>query len=303
MHDMVIIGGGPAGLAAALYAARYGLSPLVIEKLYPGGQIVNAHAVENYPGQLSVSGFDLTEIMLSQIKRLDVPVVSDAVTGVSPEGPVKRVITDKNSYEARTIVIASGRTPRKLGLPREDELRGAGISYCATCDGNFYRGRRAAVVGGGDTAVTDALFLSRICEKVYLIHRRNEFRAADAEVRKLSGHSNIEPILNASVTKLVGGTKLEAVEVKQRLEADETSVAEIPVDGLFVAVGAVPDTELFKGVLAMDEEGYIIADEETRTSIDGVYAAGDVRKKVLRQVVTAAADGAQAAHQAMLRLR
>ncbi|MCL2351466.1 MAG: FAD-dependent oxidoreductase [Firmicutes bacterium] len=360
MYDAIIIGGGPAGLTAALYAARYGLRALVLEKLYPGGQIVNAAEIENYPGQLSISGADLTEIMLSQVRRLEVPVINEAAAAVSPEGPVKRVVTANGAYEARTLIIAAGRTPRRLGLGREDELRGRGVSYCATCDGNFYRGMRAAVVGGGDTAVTDALFLSRICEKVFLIHRRGEFRAAEAEVRKLAARANIEPVMNASVTGLIGEGKLTAVTVERRAggapppgnrgkdkenpradagrpltdgnrgkdkenpradagrpltdgnrgkdkenpraDAGRPLTDEIPVDGLFIAVGSVPDTELYRGFLDMDDEGYILTDAETRTNLDGVYAAGDVRKKALRQAVTAAADGAAAAHQAMLRL-
>ncbi|MCL2461823.1 MAG: thioredoxin-disulfide reductase [Defluviitaleaceae bacterium] len=297
MYDTIIIGGGPAGLSAALYAYRYGLRALVIEKLYPGGQIVNAAEVENYPGHVSISGYDLTEIMLSQVTRNNVSIVSETVTGMSLAGPVKRVQTSENAYEAKTVIIATGKHPRGLGLPRENELRGRGISYCATCDGNFYRGKRAAVVGGGDTAVTDALFLSRICEKVWIIHRRDAFRAADAEVKKLDGHPNIERLMSASVTKLIGMDKLEAITVETARSG--SAPEEIRIDGLFVAVGAVPDTELFKGVLTLDEAGYIVSDEDMRTNVGGVFAAGDVRRKTLRQVVTAAADGAQAAHQAM----
>jgi thioredoxin reductase (NADPH) len=295
MHDLLILGGGPAGLAAALYATRYGLDVCLLEELYLGGQIVNAAEVENYPGYPDpVPGGYLADSLEKQVRRSLVKIAFETVKGVDFSGGAKKVRTSAGAYEAKTVIVAMGQNPRPLGVEREQELRGKGVSYCATCDGNFFRGKDVAVAGGGDTAVTEASFLSRICRSVHIIHRRSEFRAAKAEVDKLSGAGNVHFVLDSQVAALKGDEALEAVGVKGAQERD------ISVSALFVAIGSVPNTVLFKDVLQLDSNGYIIADENMGTGVDGVFAAGDIRRKSLRQVATATADGAIAAHSAML---
>ena len=296
MYDVIILGGGAAGLAAALYARRYGLGALLLEELYLGGQIINTTEIENYPGFPSpISGVDLINEFETQARLYSPDIVYEAVTGVNLIGPVKKVQTSEREYECQCVIAATGQTPRELGLAREKELRGFGVSYCATCDGNFFRGKTVAVAGGGDTAVTEALFLSRICRKVYIIHRRDSFRAARAETDKLARTENIEPVMGAQVAELLGGNRVDGVVAAQAGGARRT----LEVSALFIAIGSIPKSDLFKDTLDLDEYGYIVTDDDMLTNIPGVFAAGDVRKKNLRQLITAAADGAVAAHSAM----
>jgi len=299
MYDVIILGGGAAGLTAALYARRYGLGTLLIEELYLGGQIINTAEIENYPGFCTpISGVDLIAGFEKQARLYNPDIVYETVREINFGNKVKIIRTADNNYECLTVIAATGQNPRELGLPREGELRGSGVSYCATCDGNFFRGKTVAVAGGGDTAVTEALFLSRICRKVYIIHRRDSFRAAQAEVNKLRNTGGIEPVMNARVTGLLGQNKVEGITV-----SENGSSRTLELSALFIAVGAAPNSSLFKGVLDLDDHGYIITDSEMHTNVPGVFAAGDVRHKTLRQLVTAASDGAIAAHNAMLAIQ
>lgn len=294
IFDTVIIGGGPAGYSAALYCARAGFSVLLLEKLSPGGQMGTTDIIDNYPGfPEGINGFDLAVRMKQGAERFGVTTKLSEVISVELAGKVKQIRTKKGTYLARTVVLASGAYPRELGLSGERELRGRGVSYCATCDGMFYRGKTVAVVGGGNTAVADVLYLSRICEKVYLIHRRDTLRASKVYKEPLAGAPNVELVLNSNVTQLLQDGKITGVKVENKLTAE---VREIACDGVFVAVGYLPATELYVGQIDMDESGFVLADETTRTNIDGVFAVGDLRRKHLRQVITAAADGATAAH-------
>ena len=259
IYDVAVLGGGPGGYTAALYCARAGLSTVVLEKLSPGGQMATTSNVENYPGFAEgVDGFDLAMQMKDGAERFGVETLFADATAVALEGGVKTITTSSGERRARTVILATGADPRPLGVPHEDELRGRGVAYCATCDGMLYRGKTVVVVGGGNSAAEDALFLSRVCKKVYLVHR------------------------GAVLT----GVVLEGVESGNR--------SELACDGVFIAVGRIPNTGLFHGVLEMDAAGYLIADETTRTALPGVFAVGDVRTKPLRQIITAAADGAVA---------
>lgn len=294
MFDIVVIGAGPGGYTAALYAARAGLTVLVLEKMTPGGQMGTTDIIDNYPGfPEGVGGFDLAMQMKQGAERFGVKTKMAAVRSVNLNGDVKKVVTAKEEIEARAVIIATGAHPRPLGVNRETELVGKGISYCATCDGMFFKGKDAAVVGGGNTAVSDVLYLAKICRKVYLIHRRQELRASRVYRRTLESLENVELVLDSEVTSLQAEQKLAAVSVKNKVSGEKK---DIPVEGLFIAVGNIPNSELFRGQLDMDESGYILADETTRTNIPGVFAVGDVRKKALRQVITAAADGAVASY-------
>lgn len=294
IFDMIVVGGGPGGYTAALYGARAGLSALVLEKLSPGGQMATTDVIDNYPGfPDGVNGFELAEKMKQQAERFGVKTKLSQVLRLELSGPVKQVITRKESLSARTLVLATGAQPRELGLPMERELRGKGISYCATCDGMFYRGKTVAVVGGGNTAVADALYLSRMCEKVYLIHRRDTLRASKVYEDALKNAGNVEFVWNSVTEELLYGERLTGLRVKDKLSG---ALREISCDGVFVAIGYLPDSGLVRGQVALDEAGYVKADETTRTDIPGVFAIGDLRQKPLRQVITAAADGAVAAH-------
>lgn len=299
IFDTIVIGGGPGGYTAALYCARANLSVLVLEKLSPGGQMGTTDMVDNYPGfPEGIGGFDLAMRMKQGAERFGVETKLSEVISVELSGTVKQIRTKDGTYQARTVVLASGAYPRELGLPGEGELRGRGISYCATCDGMFYRGRTVAVVGGGDTAASDVLYLSRLCEKVYLVHRRDQLRASKAYLDPLEKAGNVEFVWNSTVEKLEYGEKLTGITVREK-NTGETR--EIPCDGLFVAIGHLPETGLFQGQIELDEGGYVKADETTRVNspdgkgLPGVFAVGDVRRKPLRQIVTAAADGAVAA--------
>ncbi len=290
MIDVAIIGSGPAGLGAALYAARAGLDVTVFEKQFVGGQAAVTNEVDNYLGFAdSPSGAELTEKMRAHVSKFPVKFKLRAVKKMELDGAVKKIYTSKAEFEAKNVILAMGASPRPLGIAGEDRLRGRGVSYCATCDGMFFKGKSVAVVGGGDTAVHDALYLSPLCEKVYLIHRRDEFRAAKINVDRVRALPNVEIVTPATVKELKGDTALSSVILNT-----SDGEREIAVNGLFVAVGTIPQTELVPSNIAM-ENGFIITDENMRTNIDGVYAVGDIRKKPLRQIITAVADGAVAA--------
>lgn len=292
MYDMIIIGSGPAGLAAAIYGQRAKLSVLVIEKQpMSGGQIINTPDVDNYPGMPGVGGFELSSKFRAHADAMGAEVVTGEVTSLELSGKEKKVITDAATYEGKTVVIATGATHRKLGVPGEEQLVGAGVSYCATCDGAFFRGKEVAVIGGGDVALEDALFLSRISSKVYLIHRRDEFRGAKSLQEKVFQTENIEVVWDTVVEAIEGEGAVEGLVLQQTKTGAKSS---LPVQGVFVAVGIQPNSELFRGLVDMDEGGYIRAGEDGVTGTPGVFVAGDVRTKMLRQVITAASDGANA---------
>lgn len=292
-YDVIIIGGGPGGYTAALYAARANLSTLVIEKFAPGGQMATTDIVENYPGFVEgINGFELGMQMKKGAERFGVKTKLAEVLSVELEGEVKLVHTKKATFEAKTVILALGASPRELGLANERELRGRGVSYCATCDGSFYRDKTVVIVGGGNTAVADAIFLAKICKKVYLVHRRDELRASKTYMEALENTENIEFVWSSVVTEVIADQFVSGVKVKSRKDDSEREIA---CDGVFVAIGNVPNTDLIKGQVELDEAGYVPADETTRTNIPGVFAVGDMRAKPLRQIVTAVADGAVAA--------
>lgn len=292
VYDVIIIGSGPAGLAAAIYGKRARLRTLVIEKQpMSGGQILNTYEVDNYPGLPGIGGFELGQKFREHAEKMETEFVTAEVTGIAEEEEIKRVLTDKGEYETKTIILATGANHRKLGVPGEEELCGMGVSYCATCDGAFFRGRTVAVVGGGDVALEDALFLARACKKVYLIHRRNEFRGAKVLQEQVAQAENIEVIWDTVVEEIKGDGQVQALALFDKKKEEKS---ELPVDGVFIAVGIEPNTAQIEDAVELDEGGYIIAGENTKTSVQGIFAAGDVRTKPLRQVVTAAADGANA---------
>ena len=295
MYDIIIIGAGPAGLTAAIYASRANKKVLVLEAKNYGGQIINTNDIENYPGIEHISGFDYATNLYNQVKSLGVEVVFEKATNIKLANNIKIVETTDHSYETQTIIIATGADNRKLGIDNEDKFIGKGISYCATCDGNFYKAKDVAVVGGGNTAIEDAEYLSDIVNKVYLIHRRDEFRADNSTVSKLQKKNNVEFILNSTVTKLNGENFIESIEVTDKDNNKKT----IDVNCLFIAVGKIPENENFKEIIDMDDKGYIISAENCHTNIDGIFVAGDNRVKQLRQLVTATSDGAVAATEAI----
>ena len=295
IYDMIVIGGGPGGYTAGLYAARAGLKVAVMEKLSAGGQMALTNQVDNYPGFAEgIDGFELAEKMEAQSRRFGAETILAEVEELDPEGDVKKLRTSEGDFYARTLVLATGANPRKLGLPGEDALVGRGVNYCAACDGMRYRGRTVVVVGGGNTAAADAMVLSRIAEKVIVIHRRDTLRATRIYHDPLMQSPNVEFVWNSTVRELLHDGKLTGVCVENLLTGE---VREISCDGLFVSIGRAPATALVEGKLAL-ENGYIAADESTRTSVPGVFAVGDVRTKAVRQIVTAVADGAVAAHYA-----
>ena len=294
---IAIIGGGPAGLAAGIYAARGGAKVKLFEELFPGGQIVKTHRVENYPGFTGgPDGYALAAALEKHASEFELPVIYGSVTDLKLTEKEKTFTVNGEEYAADAVILCMGAGPRKLGHPEEDKFVGAGVSYCATCDGNFYRGRDVAVVGGGDTAVSDALYLAGLCRQVYLIHRRDQFRAAATLVDRVKRAENVELVLDATVVGLSGEDRLSAVTVENKFTKEQR---ELSVGGLFVAVGILPRTELVQGQLDLDEGGFIVTDKYMQTSVPGVFAAGDIRNTPLRQVVTACADGAVAAIKAI----
>lgn len=290
--DVIIIGGGPGGYCAALYAARANLSTMVIEKFAPGGQMATTEIVENYPGFVEgINGFELGMQMKKGAERFGVKTKLAEVKSVELDKNPKLIHTSKDTFQAKTIILALGAYPRELGLPNERNLRGRGVSYCATCDGMFYKDKTVVIVGGGNTAVADAIFLAKICKKVYLVHRRDELRASKTYMESLEKTENIEFVWNSEVVEILADEFVTGVKVKSR---KDDSIRMLACDGIFVAIGNVPNTELIKGQVELDQSGYVPADETTRTNIPGVFAVGDMRSKPLRQIVTAVADGAVA---------
>ena len=296
IYDMLIIGGGPGGYTAALYAARAGLSVAVLEKLSAGGQMAQSHQIDNYPGfPEGIDGFELGERMQLQAERFGAVTEYADVTAVDLKADPKVVYSSEGVFRGRTVVLATGAGPRELGLAGERELTGRGVAYCAACDGMFFKDKTVAVVGGGNSAAADALLLSRVAKKVYLIHRRDSLRAEKISRKPLMEAENVEFLWNSTVTELLQNGKLTGIRVKDLPSGEERELA---VDGLFVSVGRNPATDLVKDQLSLDAGGYVIAGETTETSLSGVYAVGDVRTKPMRQIVTAVADGAVAVQMA-----
>ena len=292
IYDLAILGAGPAGICAAIYATRGKMNTLWLEKKFvQGGQIVDTYEVDNYPGLPGITGLDLGETMVKHAEKLGIKPKREPVLSIEDEGEVKVIRTKKNQYRARAVILACGAAHRQLGIPGEEELSGMGVSYCATCDGAFFQGGTVAVVGGGNVAVEDAILLSRTCKKVYLVHRRDELRADKVLQDKLFKCANVEMVWDSVPTVIEGTDKVEDIKV-HNVKTDEGKT--IAVDGVFIAVGILPNTEKFKGLVDLDESGYIIAGEDGVTSTPGIFAAGDIRTKNLRQVVTAVADGANA---------
>lgn len=293
MYDILIIGGGPAGLTAGIYACRGGLKAAVIEKMYAGGQVTNTYELDNIPGfSETISGVDYAMKLQDHAAKFNVETIYADVTKMELEGDVKKIYCGDTVYEAKTVVLAMGAVPSPLGVTGENELRGKGVSYCATCDGAFFKDKVTAVIGGGDVAVEDALYLARFCTKVYIIHRRDELRANKTLQNKLLSEKKIEPIWSSKVTKIIGDDKVKAIAVET---IDGKDARDVEVDGVFIAVGNIPQSQAVKDIIEMDQRGAIITDQEMKTNIPGVFAAGDIRQKPLRQIITAEADGAVAA--------
>lgn len=298
LYDLIIIGGGTAGLSAALYALRGGLKTLLLEKMVHGGQIVSSPLVENYPALPEITGAEYAQRLLEQVNSLGLELRYEAVDGVRLMGEVKEVQTAADAYQGRTLIWAAGVVPRRLGLADEERFIGRGVSFCATCDGALYKGKEVAVIGGGNTALEEALFLSKICAKVHLIHRRERFSAEAMYVQRALGTDNIQVHFKAQVEEYVGKNRLETIKIQEAETRKELSVAAV-----FLAIGKIPENGLLAGELSLDKEGYVRAGEDCLTDLPGVYVAGDCRTKPLRQLVTAAADGAVAASQAIAFLR
>ena len=296
IYDMIIIGGGPGGYTAALYAARAGLDVVLLEKLSAGGQMALTHQIDNYPGfPEGIDGYTLGEAMQQQAERFGAQTEYAEVTSLELSAEPKAVHTTEGSFYGRTVVLATGAGPRMLGLPKEGELIGRGVAYCAACDGMFYKGKTVVVVGGGNSAAADALLLSRIAEKVIVVHRRDTLRATKIYHQPLLQADNVEFCWNSVVTELLHEQKVTGIKLQNTLTGEETV---LPCDGVFVSIGRKPATDLAAGQLELDTGGYVIAGEDTKTSIPGVYAVGDLRTKQVRQIVTAVADGAVAVHMA-----
>lgn len=295
MYDIIVIGAGTAGMTAAIYARRASKSVLVLEAGAYGGQIINTPDIENYPVEAHISGFDFATKLYEQTVALGAEFAFEKATKIGLDGDIKTVVTPYKRYEAKAVIIATGSSNRKLGLPREDELIGRGVSYCATCDGSFFKGKKVAVAGGGNTALEDALYLSDIAETVYLIHRRNEFRGDVATVQRLKQKPNVIFVLESRVTALIAEKRLTGIEVTK----NDGTVSVLDVNGLFVAVGRIPENREFEDIMELDGAGYALSGETCKTKTPGVFVAGDNRAKEVRQLVTAASDGATAATEAV----
>lgn len=292
MEDLIIIGAGPAGLTAGLYAARARLKTLLLEKLSPGGQVLMTDWVENYPGfPDGISGFDLVDKMRRQAEKFDLVIENQEVSRLELSPEKKVVVTDKGNLETRALILTSGATPRKLGIEGEELLTGKGVSYCATCDGPFYRDQEVALIGGGDTAVEEAIFLTRFAAKVHLIHRRDELRATKLLRERVMALDQVNIVWDTVPTRIVGDTEVKGVDLKN-VKTGKTS--HLPVQGVFVFVGYIPNTELVKGQLELDKLGFVVTNNDMQTSVPGVFAAGDIRSKILRQIATAVGEGATA---------
>ncbi len=288
MYDIIVVGAGPAGLTAGIYARRANKKTLILEANSYGGAIINTHAIDNYPTQPHINGFDFATKLYEQTKELGAEIKFEKVVEIE-DGKYKKVVTNKETYETKTIILATGSDNRKLGLDKEKEFTGKGVSYCATCDGAFYRNKDVAIIGGGSTALDDAIYLQDIVNKVYLINRKDTFKDDNGFVNKLK--DNVEVIYNTNITELLGDNKLTGIKL-----SDERT---INIDGLFIAVGRVPENEKFASIINVDEKGYIIAGEDCHTNIEGIYVAGDNRKKEIRQLTTAVSDGTVAAIEAI----
>lgn len=297
MYDIAIIGGGPAGLAAGIYAARGGTKCVLIEEMFLGGQMTRTEKIDNYPGfDDGIDGFTAAGRLEKQAKKFGLEIVSKQVVSVSFTGEAKHIVCDDGEIDAKAVIIATGATPRRLGLDNEENYVGAGVSYCATCDGAFFKGKLVVVVGGGDTALSDAIYLSKLAKKVYLVHRRSEFRGTKVLQDAVRARDNIELVLDSVPQMIIGDKNVTALEVKN-VKSGETRMLE--ADGVFAAVGIEPRTELFEGTLELTDAKNIVTNERMETSVSGVFAAGDARDTQLRQVVTALADGAVAATSAI----
>lgn len=294
MYDIIIVGAGPAGLTAAIYGRRADKKVLVLEANSYGGQIISTPDIENYPGESHISGYDFATNLYNQAKNLGSEIIFERVIDIK-DGIEKEVITANNSYKTKTVILATGSFNRKLGLDKEEEFIGRGVSYCATCDGAFFKGRTVAVVGGGNTALEDALYLSEVVGKVYIIHRRDSFRGDEKTFNELKDRNNVIFVYNSNVTRLIGEEKLEGIEVKDK----DGNIAIIDVDGVFVAIGRIPENRNFSKLIDLDELGYAKSGEDCHTNRDGIFVAGDNRVKTLRQLVTATCDGGVAATEAI----
>lgn len=292
MYDIIVVGAGTAGLTAAIYGQRAGKSVLLLEEGMYGGQIINSPEIENYPGIPKVSGYQFAMNLYEQATSLGAKLETGKVIELQEQGDIKRVITNDAIYDCGAVILATGVKKQNLGIDREETLIGRGISYCAACDGAFFKEKKVAVVGGGNTALGDADYLANACEQVYLIHRREEFRGDDSLVQRVKKRDNVTFLLNTVVEKLVGEERLEQIQIRNTVTEESW---ELELSGLFVAVGQKPENQAFQTLIALDDSGYIIASEDCKTNVPGIFAAGDCRTKVLRQLTTAAADGAVAA--------
>ncbi|MCT4542097.1 MAG: thioredoxin-disulfide reductase [Vallitalea sp.] len=298
IYDLIIIGSGPAGMAASIYAQRAMLKTLVLEKGMPGGQVVNTYEVDNYPGIPDITGFELSTKMREHAEKLGIEVKSEEVIELFIDEQIKKIVTPNSEYKAKSIIVCTGARWRKLGIKGEEEYTGRGVSYCATCDGAFFRNKTVAVVGGGDVAVEDAIFLARMCKRVYLLHRRDELRAVKILQDSLLKHDEekVKILWNTEVKEIIGNSEqVEKISVFNNKTNEES---EIEIDGVFVGIGTQPNSGLIKDKVKCDDLGYVITNNSCETSLKGVYAAGDVRQKTLRQIITAAADGATSVYSA-----
>ena len=294
MYDIIIIGAGPAGMTAAIYAAQARKKVLILEKETYGGQILKADKIKNYPGFLEISGYEFATKLYEQVKSLNVEIIIDEVIEITNTEKEKTLKTKKGEYKAKSIIIATGAKNRKLNIPNEDKLLGKGVSYCSTCDGMFFKNKDVAITGGGVNAVDDALYLSNICNKVYLIYRQNEFKFDSLNLESLKNKNNVEIILNSNVIDIIGENSLDKIVISDNNNKER----EIKVDGLFIAIGHIPVSSLCKNIININEKGYIIAKEDCKTNIDGIFAAGDIREKSVRQLTTAESDGTVSAIEA-----
>ena len=292
IYDIIIVGAGPAGMTAGIYASEARKKVLMFEMERYGGQIVNADKVKNYPGFTEISGYDLATLLYNQVKNLDIEVKFEEVIKIEDNKDYKKITTNKGNYKAKSVIIAAGAKARRLGIENEENLIGKGISYCATCDGMFFKDKIVAINGGGNTAIDDALYLSNICKKVYLIYRKKDFKIDNVNLSILKKKDNVEFIMNSTIVDIIGKEKLEKIVIKNN---DDDTNKEMNVDGLFIAIGYIPVSNMCENLIDIDEKGYILSTEECKTNIDGIFVAGDIRKKEIRQLTTACSDGTVAA--------